>query len=108
MSHHRALFVSVLFSSLVWQANAQSPSAPSTRQDNVKEVIHGVEIVDPYRWLEDQDSAETRQWVTAENAYTHSLLDGLPMRASASKRLMEMLRHDTMSSPDREADYYFF
>jgi len=111
MPHTRArisLFVSALLLFPAWQANAQSPTPPSTRQDNVKEVIHGVEIVDPYRWLEDQDSAETRQWVAAENAYTHSLLDGLPMRENVSKRLMEMLRHDTMSSPDREADYYFF
>jgi hypothetical protein len=54
---------------------AQTPAPPPTRQDNVKETIHGVEIVDPYRWLEDQDSAETRNWVAAQNAYTHSLLD---------------------------------
>jgi prolyl oligopeptidase len=74
----------------------------------VKEVIHGVEIVDPYRWLEDQDSQETRQWVAAQNAYTHSQLDGLPMRPGASKRLMDMLHHDTMGAPNREGDYYFF
>jgi prolyl oligopeptidase len=112
MSHKSLLRVSLLASALlsfpVGQAYSQSPAPPSTRQDNVKEVMHGVEIVDPYRWLEDQDSAETRQWVAAQNAYTHSLLDGLPMRAASSKRLMEMLRHDTMSAPQREGDYYFF
>src|ERR1700753_3370857 len=48
---------------------AQTPAAPVTRQDNVKETIHGVEIVDPYRWLEDQDAKEVRDWVSAENAY---------------------------------------
>jgi prolyl oligopeptidase len=74
----------------------------------VKEVIHGVEIVDPYRWLEDQDSQETRNWIVAENAYTHSLLDGLPTRASASRRLLEMLHHDTVGNPDLEGGYYFF
>jgi prolyl oligopeptidase len=93
---------------LAGQVRGQTPSLPATRQDNVKEVIHGVEIVDPYRWLEDQDSAETRQWLAAQNAYTHSLLDGLPMRAGVSKRLMEMLRHDTVSAPQRKGNYYFF
>jgi prolyl oligopeptidase len=87
---------------------AQAPMPPATRQDNVKEVIHGIEIVDPYRWLEEQDSEETRKWVAAENAYTHALLDGLPMRAAASKRLMELLHHDTVGAPFREGGYYFF
>jgi len=90
-------------------SRAQAPAMPPTRQDNVKEVIHGVEIIDPYRWLEDQDSKETKDWVAAENAYTHALLDGLPMRAGASKRLMEMLHYDTMSAPfQQQGGYYFF
>ncbi len=69
---------------------AQVPAPPVARQDNVKETIHGVEIVDPYRWLEDQQSEETRNWVAAENAYTHSLLDGLPIRPKAYQRLLQM------------------
>src|SRR5262245_8642554 len=84
------------------------PAAPVARQDNVKEIIHGVEIVDPYRWLEDQDSEETRKWVAAENAYTHSLLDNQPKRAAAFKRLMEMFHHDTVGSPYEQGGYYFF
>ena len=44
-------------------AAAQAPSAPVARQDNVKEQMHGIEIVDPYRWLEEQDSQETKDWV---------------------------------------------
>jgi prolyl oligopeptidase len=87
---------------------AQTPAPPPTRQDNVKEVIHGVAIVDPYRWLEDQESEETRNWVAAQNAYTHSLLDKLPQRPAISKRLMEMLKHDTIGFPREENGYYFF
>jgi len=104
----RFLACGILAISLWAEAQAQAPKPPSARQDNVKEVIHGVEIVDPYRWLEDQDSQETKEWVLAENAYTHALLDGLPMRPAVSKRLMEMLRHDTMGSPLEEGGYYFF
>src|SRR5262249_44349628 len=48
------------------RAGAQAPPVPPTRQDNFRETIHGVEIIDPYRWLEDQDSPETRQWIDAQ------------------------------------------
>ena len=87
---------------------AKAPAPPPTRQDNVKETIHGVEIVDPYRWLEDQQSEETRNWVTAQNTYTHSLLDGLPMRPRAYERLLEMANHDSQNAPYKENGYYFF
>jgi prolyl oligopeptidase len=100
------LLAAALFSATA--AHAQSPKPPVARQDNVKEIIHGVEIVDPYRWLEDQNSAETKAWVTAENAYAHTLLDGLPSHAAFSRRLMEMLKHDTVGSPREEGGYYFF
>ena len=49
---------------------ADIPQPPETRRDDVREVLHGVEIKDPYRWLEDQESAETRAWIDAQNAYT--------------------------------------
>jgi prolyl oligopeptidase len=88
--------------------SAQTPSPPSTRQDNVREIIHGVEIVDPYRWLEDQDSPETRAWILAQDAYTLSLLKPLPMRNRIYKRLMEMYQHESMSAPDEENGIYFF
>jgi prolyl oligopeptidase len=84
------------------------PGAPVARQDNVKEMIHGVEIIDPYRWLEDQDSAETRSWVTAENAYTHSLLDRLPVRERAYSQLMALENHDSVTAPNFENGVYFF
>ena len=103
-----AILLATSFSSARAQALKPALRAPATRQDNVKEVIHGVEIVDPYRWLEDQDGRETKAWVAAENAYTHSILDGLPVRAGVRKRLTEMLHHDTMGAPIQEGGYYFF
>jgi len=62
----------VMVVSTVAFPQAKLPTPPPTRQDNVRETIHGVEIIDPYRWLEDQQSEETRNWVAEENAYTHS------------------------------------
>ena len=78
---------------------AQVASAPTTRQDNFREVIHGVEIVDPYRWLEDQTSPETRKWIDSQNNYTHSTLDGLRSRPFIQKRLTELMRTDSVGMP---------
>lgn len=86
---------------------AQVPKPPASRVDNVREVLHGVEIVDPYRWLEEQDSPETRAWIDAQNKYTHSLLDSLPSRPLIQKRLSELLRIDTVSTPFEQDGRYF-
>src|SRR5215510_9648434 len=88
-------------------AEAQAPVGPPTRQDNFRETIHGVEIVDPYRWLEDQDSPETRQWIDAQNRYSHSMLDGLPSRTAIQKRLTELLRVDFVGQPFERGGRYF-
>jgi prolyl oligopeptidase len=87
---------------------AQIPPPPATPEDNVREVIHGVEIVDPYRWLEEQDSSQVREWIAAQNAYTHSILEPRPMREGIYRRLMEMYRHESISEPEEESGSYFF
>jgi prolyl oligopeptidase len=81
---------------------------PPTRTDNFRESFHGVEIVDPYHWLEDSATSATREWIDAQNSYAHALLDPLPIRASISRRLTEMLRHDTLGAPTQRNGYYYF
>jgi prolyl oligopeptidase len=89
------------------QARAtQAP--PPTRQDNVRDVIHGVEIVDPYRWLEEQESPETRTWIAAQNEHTRALLDGLPVRERIQQRLTELLKIDSVGAPLVRNGAYFF
>jgi prolyl oligopeptidase len=110
LPHLIVVLVSIAILALVPQmtfAQAQAPKAPPTRQDNIREVIHGVEIIDPYRWLEDQDSPETRQWIDAQNKYTKSLLDGLPSRPLIQRRLTELMRIDTVSAPFEQGGRYF-
>jgi prolyl oligopeptidase len=105
LQHHtRLLFLILVISS---PSPVQVPKAPTSRVDNVREVIHGVEIVDPYRWVEEQDSPETRAWIDAQNKYTHSLLDGLPSRPLIQKRLSELLRVDSVSTPLEYGGRYF-
>lgn len=81
---------------------------PKTRTDNVKEVIHGLEITDPYRWLEDQESPETRAWIDAQNAYTRSLLDAIPGREALKRRLTELMKVDVTGMPRERNGRLFF
>jgi prolyl oligopeptidase len=89
-------------------AGPLSTSVPKTRTDDVTETVHGVVIRDPYRWLEDQQSPETRAWIDAQNLYTRSVLDPLPGRAAISKRLEELLKTDRFGTPVERNGRYFF
>jgi len=101
------LLLAILLISATSAVRAQGPKPPPTRVDNFREVLHGVEIIDPYRWLEEQDSPETRAWIDAQNKYTHSLLDELPSRPLIQKRLSELLRVDSVSPPFEYGGRYF-
>jgi prolyl oligopeptidase len=81
---------------------------PTTRVDKVTETLHGVTITDPYRWLEDQNSAETRAWINSQNEYTASMLGSLPFRDRIRERLTQLLKIDTISVPIARGERYFF
>jgi prolyl oligopeptidase len=81
---------------------------PATRRDDVREVMHGLELVDPYHWLEDADSTETRAWIAAQNDYTRSFLDAIPVRDRMRTRFREMLIHDSIGAPIQRLGVYFF
>ena len=81
---------------------------PITRRDNINESIHGVEIADPYRWLEDQNSPETRAWIGAQNRHTDSYLGGPERRARIAKRLEELIRIERISAPIARKERYFY
>jgi prolyl oligopeptidase len=90
-------------------ASAQEHKGPpKSRTDNVTETIHGVTITDPYRWLEDQKSPETRDWIDAQNEYTQSILGAVAGRDKIKQRLEELLKIDTISVPFARGGRYFF
>src|SRR3954452_5067128 len=89
-------------------AFAQDKQAPPTRRDDVKETLHGVTVEDPYRWLEDQNSQETREWINAENKYTQSLIGPLPTRPYISERLGQLLKVDNYKETFERAGRYFY
>ncbi len=89
-------------------AVAAVPAPPATRTDNVKDTLHGVELVDPYRWLEDQWDAGTRAWIESQNKYTDSVVNPLPGRGCLEKRLTELLRVESINIPSARNGRYFF
>lgn len=102
------LLIILFICQVAWAQTPVSMRPPETRKDNVKEIIHDVEIVDPYRWLEDQESAETRAWIEEQNEYTASLIGNLPGRENLEKRLGELMRIDNINMPLVRNGRYFF
>lgn len=87
--------------------HSQTLRPPVTPKVIVKETLHGMEIEDPYRWLEDQESPETRAWIQAQNQYTHAILDRLPAREYLTRRFTELIRIDEISIPIARNGRYF-
>src|ERR1041385_8278048 len=82
--------------------------APKTPIKPVTDTLHGVAITDQYRWLEDQNSPETRAWIDAQMKYTDSILRKLPQRPRIEKRLGELMKIDVMGAPTVRNGRYFF
>ncbi len=81
---------------------------PTARIDSAKDTYGTTVVADPYRWLEDQDSAETRAWIDAEQKCTAAALSNLPGRAQIAKRLGELLHTDSFEAPVERGGRYFF
>jgi prolyl oligopeptidase len=91
------------------RAKGSGPSGPPpTRRDGVSEVLHGVTVPDPYRWLENQQSPDTRAWIEAENIYAQSVLGRFSAREQLKQRLAELMKIDTMGMPVERQGRYFF
>jgi prolyl oligopeptidase len=81
---------------------------PETKRETVSDNYFGKEVSDPYRWLENDTSAETAAWVKVQNEVTSSYLEKIPYRNQIKDRLMELMNYPRMSSPLKVGDYYFF
>jgi prolyl oligopeptidase len=72
------------------------------------DVLHGVTVPDPYRWLEDPSAPTTRAWVGAQDARTRATLAGLPQRDALARRFAELFYVDAVSAPYHRGDRYFY
>src|ERR1035438_486098 len=81
---------------------------PPTKTDPVTETLHGVKITDPYRWLENQDSPETRAWLAEQDKFARRYLAAVAGREQIRKALEGLLKIDSMSAPIMRNSRYFF
>lgn len=80
---------------------------PAERQD-VVDVYHGVEVADPYRWLEDADAPASRAWIEAQNAITFAWLAQVPVREAIKNRLTDLINYERFGAPFKESGRYFY
>ena len=81
---------------------------PVARKSDQIDDYHGVKVADPYRWLEDLDSEETRTWVEAENKLSFAFLEAIPARASIKERLTKLWNFEKYGVPNKEGSRYFY
>ena len=74
------------------------PAYPTTRTTNQVDVYHGVAVPDPYRWLEDDNSPETKAWVEAENQVTFAWLAKIPQRDAIKQRLTKLWKRSSATA----------
>ena len=84
------------------------PGPPETTRDPVVDTLHGVPITDDYRWLEDQNSPETRAWIAEQNAYAERIVGDTPLRRGLETRLRELMNVPGALFPRRAGDYEYF
>ncbi|MGI4739272.1 MAG: prolyl oligopeptidase family serine peptidase [Janthinobacterium lividum] len=81
---------------------------PAARRDSQPDTYFGTPVPDPYRWLEDADSAETAAWVAAENEVTFAYLDQIPFRDKLRARLTQLWNYERYGVPSQEGDLLIF
>ena len=81
---------------------------PQARRGDQVDDYHGTKVADPYRWLEDTDSADTHAWVEAENKLTFSYLDKIPYRQPIHERLTKLWNYERYTAPRQEGGRYFY
>lgn len=81
---------------------------PETKQVDTTDTYFGSEVKDPYRWLEDDKSAETAAWVKAENEVTFGYLEKIPFRKELKERLEKVWNYEKISAPFKEGDFTYY
>lgn len=105
---------SLLILSSAWALAQQSSTMtdkityPKTQKGEVVDTYFGTKVPDPYRWLEDDRSAETKAWVEAQNKVTQDYLNKIPFREGIKNKLTELWNYEKFSAPFKEGGYTYF
>ena len=101
-------YLAIGLMTLVGCATTSKLNYPTTRTSEQVDNYHGMKIADPYRWLEDDNSAETKAWVEAQNKVTFGYLEQIPQRAAIKARLTELWNYERYGVPYKRGGRYFF
>ncbi|KAF2336187.1 prolyl oligopeptidase family serine peptidase [Flavobacterium daemonense] len=81
---------------------------PQTKKGETVDVYFDTKVSDPYRWLEDDKSAETGAWVKAENEVTYGYLDKIPFRNELKTRMEKLWNYEKIGAPSKEGKFAYF
>lgn len=98
----------LLLSASLPAQNGSPKMVPETRKSDTVHDYHGTKVADPYSWLEDDNSAETKAWVEAQNKVTFGYLESIPERGKIQKRLTELWNYEKFGVPFEEGGRYFY
>ncbi|WP_422012121.1 prolyl oligopeptidase family serine peptidase [Roseateles sp.] len=93
---------------LATSVQAQTMTYPATRKVDQTDTYHGTTVADPYRWLEDDNSAETKAWVVKQNEVTNKFLAAMPQRLPTRRIYTELYNYERFGIPFQEGGRYFW
>ncbi|MBL7875344.1 MAG: S9 family peptidase, partial [Cyclobacteriaceae bacterium] len=102
------VFVAILISCLNPSKPEVISNYPVSAKVDTVDTYFGVEVADPYRWMENDTSKATADWVNAQNEVTFGFLNKITYRESIKERLLELNNYEKLSSPFRQGEYYYF
>ncbi|XP_003737257.1 prolyl endopeptidase [Galendromus occidentalis] len=91
-----------------WIASMPVTKYPTPRRSDTSEVLHGITVKDPYRWMEDPDAEETKAFVEAQNKISKPYLDRCPHKKELTESLTKLWNYPKFTVPSRKGDYYYF
>ena len=105
------LFSPILLASAIaiWAQTDGAPLVyPKAKTVDQVDDYHGTKVADPYRWLEDADSPDTKAWVEQEDKLTFGYLDRIPYRGAIRERLLKLWNYERFTTPEQENGRYFY
>ena len=104
----RFILLLCLFTAGIAQQMIKPNNYPPARKSDQVDDYHGTKVADPYRWLEDLDSEETRNWVEAQNKLSFGYLGSIPARNALKERLTKLWNYEKYGIPFKEGNRYFY
>ena len=103
------LSTGVLFlASCATQTMNQQLTYPETKKTEQSDAYFGENVSDPFRWLEDDMAADTKDWVQRQVAFTNDYLEKIPFRDQIRQQLQNIWNYEKLGSPFKEGDYTYF